>query len=93
MKKRLAKLQDLMKEFDCLILTSPQDIYYYSGYMPLEEDGSVLVVLRDGANLFTTRNGYELKSASVRMTTMERKSDFSDFIKGATHFALPTCCI
>jgi len=81
MKKRVEKLQALIKDFDCLIVTAPEDIFYYTGYTPLEDDGSVLVVLERGARLFTTQNGFQTKTASVQITTMEKASDFIDFVK------------
>ena len=72
MKKRISQLQGMMENLDCLIVTSPLDIFYYTGYMPMKEDGSVLVVLREGARLFTAQNGHQIKKARVKITSMKK---------------------
>ncbi len=81
MQKRLGKLQELMSGVDCIIVTSPEDIFYYTGYMPMEEDGSILVVMEKCAKLFTIQNGFQKKRASVDITIMRKASDFYNFIK------------
>ena len=81
MKKRISKLQKPIKELDCILVTAPEDIFYYSGYRPLEDETTLLVILQNGARLFITQNGFEKKSASVKMTIMNKPSDFYDFIK------------
>ena len=79
--KRVERLQKLMKDLDCFLVTIPEDVYYYSGYMPLEGETALLVVLQRGARLFVAENGFESKKASVKMTIMEKPDEFYDFIK------------
>lgn len=79
--KRVERLQKLMKDLDCILVTSPEDVHYYSGYRPLDGETAMLVILQKGARLFVTQNGFENKKASVKMTVMEKPGDFYDFIK------------
>jgi Xaa-Pro aminopeptidase len=81
MRQRIRALQEKISDIDCFLITAPEDIFYYSGYMPLKEEGAILVVLGKGARLFTTKNGFQTKTASVKITLMEKSSDFYDFIK------------
>ena len=81
MNDRVTRLQQYMNGIDCLLLTSPEDIFFYSGYMPLAEDGSLLAVMEKGAKLFTTQNGFQVKKASVDIRTLKKAQEFYDFVK------------
>ena len=81
MNKRIKTLQNLMGDLDCILVTSPEDILYYSDYQALPGDSSILAVMEQGARLFTTPNGHQNKKASVDITLLNKTSDFFGFIK------------
>jgi Xaa-Pro aminopeptidase len=81
MRQRIRALQEKMGDIDCFLVTAPEDVFYYSGYMSMKEEGAILVVLNKAARLFTTQNGFQAKKAAVRITIMKKSSDFYDFVK------------
>jgi Xaa-Pro aminopeptidase len=81
MAKRISRLQGMMENVDCVLVTSPEDVYYYSGYMPVEDEPTVLLILGKDSRLFTTSNGFQEKHSSAKITLMEKSSDFFDFVK------------
>jgi len=51
--RRVVKLQKYLriKNIDCVLITKPEHIFYFSGYIPPEQNQTILVILQSGNSI------------------------------------------
>lgn len=84
--KRLGKLRALMEgaKLGSVLVTDPNDIFYYAGHKPVGDDSAFLLVKQDSAALFVSpleNQASELKG--VEVVFIKKLTDVLGDVKGA----------
>jgi len=84
--QRVKKLRNLMKGFDRLLITDPNNIYYYTGHMASADDPCFLVLSDSRPHLFVSPLVNEAKLLKNVNVSFLKKDNLIESLKGVVGF-------